>query len=206
MKAINRLYQYLEYKGLKPTNFEKEIGLSSGYLSTQKKRKADIGESVLNRITDYCCDLNPTWLLTGVGEMLLDFTKGITGGEKPEIDKEFNEIRDELDTMNKLIQSNKKNEAIHDQCYYFEMKTMMINAYVKHYGTHSQMADSLALFTNGEIKMNELKEDFKKHLSILKELFEIISPYIESFRELELKLSEFDDRHDRVYSIDDDIE
>ena len=39
MKAIERLYQYLDYKGVKPTRFEKEIGLSNGYLGTQLKRK-----------------------------------------------------------------------------------------------------------------------------------------------------------------------
>jgi len=71
MKAIDRLYEYLDYKSIKPTNFEKELGLSNGYLSIQKKRNADIGESVLKKITDYCRDLNPTWLLTGNEEMLL---------------------------------------------------------------------------------------------------------------------------------------
>jgi len=70
MKAIERLYKYIDYKGIKPTGFEKEIGLSNGYLSIQKKRNADIGESVLNKIIDNCRDLNPEWLLTGNGEMI----------------------------------------------------------------------------------------------------------------------------------------
>ena len=42
MKAIERLYQYMEYKGLKPTALEKEIGLSNGYLGVQRKRNADM--------------------------------------------------------------------------------------------------------------------------------------------------------------------
>jgi hypothetical protein len=70
MKAIERLYLYIDYKKYKPTNFEKEIGLSSGYLSIQKKRNADIGESIINKINDYCQDLNIEWLLTGNGQML----------------------------------------------------------------------------------------------------------------------------------------
>lgn len=69
MKAIERLYQYFDQKGIKPTAFEKEIGLSNGYLSVQKKRCADMGEGILNRIIDYCQDLNPTWLLIGKEEM-----------------------------------------------------------------------------------------------------------------------------------------
>lgn len=70
MKAIERLYQYIDYKKFKPTNFEKEIGLSSGYLSVQKKRKADLGEGIIIKINDYCRELNINWLLTGEGEML----------------------------------------------------------------------------------------------------------------------------------------
>lgn len=70
MKAINRLYQYIEYKGFKPTNFEREIGLSSGYLSKQKGRSADIGETIVIKINENCPELNLLWLLTGEGEML----------------------------------------------------------------------------------------------------------------------------------------
>lgn len=70
MKAIDRLYEYLDCKKIKPTNLEKELGLSNGYFSIQKKRKADIGESTLKKITEYCRDLNPVWLLTGESEML----------------------------------------------------------------------------------------------------------------------------------------
>ncbi len=70
MKAIERLYQYIDYKGYKPTIFEKDIGLSSGYLSVQKKRNADIGETVVNKINDNCQDISIEWLITGKGNML----------------------------------------------------------------------------------------------------------------------------------------
>jgi len=43
MKAINRLYEYLDFKGVKPTYFGEKIGLANGYLSTQRKRGADMG-------------------------------------------------------------------------------------------------------------------------------------------------------------------
>jgi len=72
MKAIDRLYQYIENKGYKPTVFEKNIGLSSGYLSVQRKRSANIGDSIINKVLDYCHDLNPTWLISGKGSMLID--------------------------------------------------------------------------------------------------------------------------------------
>lgn len=70
MKAIDRLYQYLDFKGIKPSVFEKEISFSSGYLSVQRKRNADMGESQLTKVINYFDDLNPIWLLTGDGNMI----------------------------------------------------------------------------------------------------------------------------------------
>lgn len=70
MKIIDRLYQFLDYKGVKPTNFEKEIGLSNGYLSVQKKRSADVGEGVIIKIIENCRDISLSWLITGEGDML----------------------------------------------------------------------------------------------------------------------------------------
>lgn len=72
MKAIHRIFKYIENKGIKPTRLEKEVGLSNGYLGTQLKRDADLGEGVLNKIVGYCLDINPEWLLTGTGPMLRD--------------------------------------------------------------------------------------------------------------------------------------
>lgn len=69
MKAIDRFYEYLAEKDLKPTAVEKEIGFSNGYLSAQKKRNADMGEGMMLKIIDYCRDINPLWLLTGEGSM-----------------------------------------------------------------------------------------------------------------------------------------
>ncbi len=72
MKAIERLYQYFEYKGIKPTRFEKDFELSNGYFGTQLKRNGHLGEDVINKIIDNCLDLNPLWLVSGKGKMLLN--------------------------------------------------------------------------------------------------------------------------------------
>lgn len=45
MKAIARIYKYIDYKGINNSKLEKEIGLSNGYLGKMFSRKADIGES-----------------------------------------------------------------------------------------------------------------------------------------------------------------
>jgi phage repressor protein C with HTH and peptisase S24 domain len=70
MKAIDRLYLYLDNQKIKPTNFETLVGLSSGYLSIQRKRNGDLGETQLNKIIDYCRFLSAEWLLTGKGDMI----------------------------------------------------------------------------------------------------------------------------------------
>lgn len=70
MKAINRVIQYIDNKGINNSLFEKKCGLSNGYLGTQLRRNADLGEGVLNKILDNCLDVSPEWLLTGKGEML----------------------------------------------------------------------------------------------------------------------------------------
>ena len=68
-KAVHRIFEYLRIKGIRHTRFEKEIGLSNGYLNTQLKRGAGMGEDVLNKVVDGCEDIDPEWLLTGRGEM-----------------------------------------------------------------------------------------------------------------------------------------
>lgn len=70
-KIIHRLFKYLKYKNIPHTRFEKEIGLSNGYLMTQFRREADLGEGIIIKIIDNCRDIDPLWLLTGKGKMLL---------------------------------------------------------------------------------------------------------------------------------------
>ena len=70
MKIIERLYQYFDFKGIKPTSFEKNIGVSNGYFKKMLMRKADIGESVLLNIIENSPDLSPLWLIFGEGDMI----------------------------------------------------------------------------------------------------------------------------------------
>ena len=70
MKAIKRLKQYIDIKGFTNSSFEKKNELSNGYIATQLKRNADLGEGVILKILDNCLDLNSEWLLTGKGSML----------------------------------------------------------------------------------------------------------------------------------------
>jgi len=103
MKAIERFYEYLDFKGVKPTRYEKDFNLSNGYLGTQLRRKGSLGEDVLNNIIDNCLDINGFWLLTGKGEMLLSSKKKLDDpGERTEDLKYIIELqKDKIDLLEK---------------------------------------------------------------------------------------------------------
>lgn len=72
MKAIERLFDFFDTKGLKHTPVEKELGLTNGYLGKMRDRKGSIGSDILEKIFCKFPDLNPSWLITGKGSMVLD--------------------------------------------------------------------------------------------------------------------------------------
>lgn len=92
MKAIDRIKEYIDYKGFNNSKFEKLTDLSNGYVATQSKRNADVGEGVFKKILDNCLDINPVWLLTGNGEMLKE-------GDQTQVFK----LRNDRTVKNQLI-------------------------------------------------------------------------------------------------------
>lgn len=67
MKTIQeRILEYLEFKGITPYRFCKDLGLSMGYLD----KKGAIGTDKYLKIIEYYKDLSPEWLLMEKGERL----------------------------------------------------------------------------------------------------------------------------------------
>ena len=61
-----RIVDYLLYKGISRYRFYKDTGLSNGFLDKVASINSDNCEKIC-----YCYpDINPEWLLTGMGEML----------------------------------------------------------------------------------------------------------------------------------------
>ena len=72
---------YLEKKGVTPYEFYKISGVTRGVLAQNN----GISEDNISRFLAYAPDVNPTWLLTGRGEMLLDKQDFFNIQEKEEI-------------------------------------------------------------------------------------------------------------------------
>ena len=69
---LERLKQYIDYKGISISAFEKSIGMSNASFGKSLKNHGTIGANKLETILNVYSDLNPVWLLTGQGQMLKD--------------------------------------------------------------------------------------------------------------------------------------
>lgn len=72
-----RLLEYIEYKKLKNTDFEKRAGLSNGFVNNFGD---NIREKTLQKISDAFPDLNIDWWKTGLGTMINNSQEIITQG------------------------------------------------------------------------------------------------------------------------------
>jgi len=202
MGTIQRIKKYIDFKGINNKKFEESVGFSNGSFASQLKNNKTIGVDKLENILNIYSDLNPTWLLTGDGNMLLDFHKGITGGEDSIIDMEFNDIRDELSVLNKLILSNPKIKELNDLYENIENNAMLLSSYLQEYDILNQMSESLGRYQSKQIKMSDLKETFKIEFQKIKELYQILEPYQKTISELLNKVSEFNNSHNCFFSIE----
>lgn len=66
MNIIDRIGQYLDYKGISKYKFYKITGLSNGFLD----KNSNIGSDKCEKIIYAFPDISANWLLTGVGDML----------------------------------------------------------------------------------------------------------------------------------------
>lgn len=69
---LQRLKQFIDAKGLTIASFEKSIGMSNASFGKSLKNNGAIGSDKLENILSVYPDINPMWLLTGQGEMLID--------------------------------------------------------------------------------------------------------------------------------------
>lgn len=79
MSVKKRLKEFIKFKGMKISPFERSVDVSIGYVSSISR---GIGNDILQRISDKYPELNITWLLTGGGEMIIPDDTNIVGEAK----------------------------------------------------------------------------------------------------------------------------
>ncbi|MCM1168730.1 MAG: hypothetical protein NC324_02215 [Bacteroides sp.] len=84
----NRLKEYIDFKQISIYAFENAIGCSRGAIAKAIKESKSIGSVVVENILRIYPDLNPSWLLTGQGNMIRYGEIGHTQiGEQNTIDR-----------------------------------------------------------------------------------------------------------------------
>ncbi|MBP3354123.1 MAG: hypothetical protein J6L02_05685 [Bacteroidales bacterium] len=68
---LKRLKEYLDYKGISISAFEKSVGMSNASFSKQLNTGKTIGADKLENILTKYFDLSADWLLRGEGEMII---------------------------------------------------------------------------------------------------------------------------------------
>jgi hypothetical protein len=71
VRLIDRLGLFLERKKISFAAFEKDCGISNGYLGKQLKGKGSVGSDILEKISRQHPELNLVWLITGKGKMIV---------------------------------------------------------------------------------------------------------------------------------------
>lgn|SRR5690606_2525706 len=67
---LKRIKEYIDFKGITISAFEKSVGFSNGLFGGQLKRDKTIGLDKLENILKTYPDLSADWVLTGRGNML----------------------------------------------------------------------------------------------------------------------------------------
>lgn len=71
-KVVDRIGEYAEIKNISIRRIEKEIGASNGTLSKAIGKGKDVLSEWISLFVANFSDVNPVWLLTGKGEMIIN--------------------------------------------------------------------------------------------------------------------------------------
>ena len=89
--TIDRLYEWVDFKGDSIYKLSKVIEVSNGYFSKQKQSNGAISSNIIEKIVSYYPDLNIEWLITGNGEILKSKSKKNVLEKNEDIYEDINE-------------------------------------------------------------------------------------------------------------------
>ncbi len=105
---LKRIKQYLDYKGIAVSAFEKSIGMSNASFGKSLKTGGTIGADKIKVILTKYKDINPDWLIFGRGEMIkVDLENYLNIVEEPKTNYSPSECKHclEKDILIKSLQS-----------------------------------------------------------------------------------------------------
>lgn len=112
-----RVTQIADYKGVNKEKFFKEIGMTSANFRGEAK-KTPLNSNAVENILSIYPDINPTWLLTGEGEMT---GRDMTIDYKIDIDiqilsniRQLKFLKDKITDINTIIDSHLKIPRVDD--------------------------------------------------------------------------------------------
>ncbi len=128
---------FLKAKGLSARALEQQIGCSNGVISRCISKGTDISSQWVSKIIETYPDINPSWLLSGIGDMYLNpqTRQEVIPTNKPDItyglleylklkDQEIGNLREEIGKLKATIEIMEKEKAAKNiQSYARSMKS-----------------------------------------------------------------------------------
>ena len=112
--VLKRLKQFIDYKGIKVSAFEKAIGMSNASFGKSLKNGGTIGADKLENILKTYPELNADWLLRGDGDMLIQSEDSVT--KNPTLDFMIRHMASEIEELKaKVKHLESKNDKLLDE-------------------------------------------------------------------------------------------
>lgn len=104
--TIHRIKDFIDYKGISIRAFEISVGFSNGSFGSQLKNNKTIGVDKLEYILNVYPELNPLWILTGKGDMILSENNMVNEYEESNKKKNLKKDIQYVQEINTLLKEN----------------------------------------------------------------------------------------------------
>ena len=219
-----RIRAVIDYIGKSVYSVAKEISVSQPTLKACVDGSNKPSFDTIGKLLSVYPEINPTWLITGKGEMILsedivELTKKLNPANRLEkgSDERYGEnwkypeyiINSKLKGANeargmflRLEKTNNSGTVTKNYNDIFGMIEVLFIGLLK-YGIGNNMNRIINSYLKNEIEWEAVATKYKEQLKKAVELFEILEPYKNVIEEIFEKFADFNDKHDRLFRFDD---